>query len=170
MMHGSAPALPCAPEARFNHLERTRMSKSLLQRPSAIGTLVLFMMASACASDPSMAPVGAPPAGDLASSSLVAQIRSEIGDAACDGPQQCRSIAVGAKSCGGPEGYLAWSGKRTDEQRLKSLVEKHAASRKEENQRSGMLSTCVFETDPGATCQAGRCILGPRGPGAASGV
>lgn len=147
------------------------MSKSSLQRPGVICSLVLFMMASACASDPASAPHAAAPAGaSSTSSALVAKIRAEIGDAACDGPQQCRTIAVGAKPCGGPEGYLAWSSKRTDEQRLKSLVERHAAARKEENERSGMLSTCVFETDPGATCQAGRCTLGPRGAGAASGV
>lgn len=149
------------------------MSKSLLRRPGVCCSLVLFMMASACASDPASAPKAAAPAGGTStstSSALVAKIRAEIGDAACDGPQQCRTIAVGAKPCGGPEGYLAWSSKRTNEQRLKSLVEQHAAARKEENERSGILSTCVFETDPGATCQAGRCSLGPRGAGAASGV
>lgn len=144
------------------------MPKSLLQRPGVFCSLVLFLMASACASDPAPAPAAAP--SGLASSALIAKIRTEIGDAACDAPRQCRSIAVGAKACGGPEGYLAWSSKRTDELRLKSLVEQHSAARKEENQRSGMLSTCVFETDPGATCQAGRCTLGPRGAGPASAI
>ncbi len=106
-----------------------------------------------------------PAAGDASAERMLAQIQAELGDAACDGPQQCHSIAVGAKPCGGPDGYLAWSSKRTDEKKLRSLIEQHALARKHENLRNNMASTCVFETNPGATCQAARCSLGPRGRG-----
>ena len=101
----------------------------------------------------------------VTSAELLAQIQVELGDAACDGPQQCHSIAIGAKPCGGPDGYLAWSDKRTDLKKLRSLIERHASARKQENLRNGMMSTCVFETNPGATCEAARCTLRPRGSG-----
>ena len=65
----------------------------------------------------------------VASAELLAKIQVELGDAACDGSQQCHSIAIGAKPCGGPDGYLAWSGKRTDLKKLRPLIERHASAR-----------------------------------------
>ncbi len=100
-------------------------------------------------------------AAPASAAQLWAQIQAEVGDAACDGPQQCHSIAVGAKACGGPDAYLAWSSKRSNEKKLRSLVEQHAAARKAENEASGMMSDCRLVTDPGASCQAGRCTLLP---------
>lgn len=88
------------------------------------------------------------------SAQLWREIKAEVGDAECDGPQQCHSIGVGTKPCGGPEGYLAWSSKATDGKKLKSLVERHAAARDEENRRSGMASNCAIPQDPGAVCVA----------------
>jgi len=126
-----------------------------------VGMTLLTLATAACNSAPKME------AKD--SASLLKDIRAEIGDAACDAPQQCRSIAVGHKSCGGPEAYLAWSSKRSNEARLQGLVEQHAAARRAENLRSGMVSDCRLVTDPGSTCKAGRCALLPgSGSGAAS--
>jgi hypothetical protein len=90
------------------------------------------------------------------------QIRAEIGDPVCDAPQQCSSIAVGAKSCGGPEGYLAWSSKVGNSKKLPKLVAQHALARKAEQEHDGMLSDCMVVANPGATCVAGRCTLLPR--------
>lgn len=99
------------------------------------------------------------PKNEPATALLWRQIQAEVGIAACDGPQQCHSIAIGAKSCGGPDSYLAWSSKKTDGKKLRSLVEQHAEARRAENAVSDMASNCQFITDPGATCQAGRCVL-----------
>ncbi|MBC7454453.1 MAG: hypothetical protein H7335_12240 [Massilia sp.] len=139
------------------------MLKLQLRRPRFVCSLALCLMASACAGNPDM-PSKARSAA-TGSDALLIAIKAEIGDAACDGPQQCHSIALGAKPCGGPEGYLAWSSKRSHEQRLTKLVEQHVAARKAENVRNDVLSTCVFETDPGVRCQAAHCTLGPRGLG-----
>ncbi len=105
------------------------------------------------------------PKTEPASQVLWRQIVAEVGDAACDGPQQCHSIAIGAKSCGGPDSYMAWSSKNTDGKKLRSLVELHAAARRAENAVSDMASNCQFVTNPGATCQAGRCVLQAPGIG-----
>lgn len=141
------------------------MLKPALRRPRLLCSLALFMMASACAGDPVLPPKAAAASTAAGSDALLIAIQAEVGDAACDGPQQCHSMAIGAKACGGPDGYLAWSDKRTDAQRLSALVAQHAAARKAENVRNGVFSTCVFETNPGARCQGARCTLGPRGFG-----
>lgn len=136
------------------------MLKPSPRRPRLLASLALFMAVSACASDAAISSKPQPAASG--SDALLIALQAEIKDAACDGAQQCHSMAIGSKPCGGPDGYLAWSSKRTDAQRLSALVERHAAARKAENLRNALLSTCVFETDPGARCQDKRCVLGPR--------
>ncbi|MGK5041161.1 hypothetical protein ACQ4WQ_12520 [Janthinobacterium sp. GB1R12] len=114
---------------------------------------ILLLATSACGSAPAQ---DAPPAPGNAG--LLAQIQAEVGTAACDSTQQCQTIAIGAKACGGPERYLAWSSKDNDGKKLKALAQAQAeASRKQ--QADGMMSTCSIVTDPGATCEAGRCVL-----------
>ena len=139
------------------------MLKIPLRHPRFLSSLAVFLMASACAGNPAIpSQAGGTAAG---SDALLMAIQAEVGDAACDAAQQCHSIALGAKPCGGPDAYLAWSSTRTHEQRLTALVEQHAAARKAENLRNQALSTCVIETNPGVRCQNARCTLGPRGIG-----
>ncbi|MBY0236925.1 MAG: hypothetical protein K2W93_18225 [Burkholderiaceae bacterium] len=142
-----------------------------VNRPSRLNAAViaalLALATSACGSAPA-APEAKPmpsstSSGKNSSQALWQQIQAEIGDAACDGPQQCHSVAVGAKACGGPDAYLAWSSKRSNEAKLRALVAAHAQARKDENATSGMVSDCRMVTDPGASCQAGRCVLQPPG-------
>jgi hypothetical protein len=94
------------------------------------------------------------------------QIQAEIGDASCDTNQQCRTLPVGHRACGGPESFLAYSTERGDSAKLLRLAAQHTAARKEQNEGSGMISTCQAITDPGATCSAGRCVAGNAGGGA----
>ena len=147
----------------FSFFKQAIMLKPLFRRPCFLFSLALFLMASACSGNPAMSSK----AGSAATSSdaLLSAIQAEVGDAACDGPQQCHSMAIGAKPCGGPDAYLAWSSKRTNGQRLTTLAEQYAAARKAENLRNGAFSTCVFEANPGVRCEAARCTLGPRGLG-----
>ena len=116
-----------------------------------------------CASDYGPVAMQASAPAATPSAALWADIKAEVGDAACDGPAQCHSLAVGAKACGGPEAYVAWSSKRSDGKRLQALAGQHAAARKDENARSGMVSNCMAVPAPGASCQASRCTLLPRG-------
>lgn len=95
------------------------------------------------------------------------RIAAEIGDAACDSSQQCRTLAYGHKACGGPERYVAWSAKRSDEARLTQLGKELAEQRRRQDEREGMMSTCSVTLDPGAVCEAGRCVLRPQSPGGA---
>jgi hypothetical protein len=87
------------------------------------------------------------------SAALLREIETEIGDAACDADAQCHTIAVGAKACGGPEAYLAWSDKRSRQALLADLAARHSAARALENARSRVMSNCALLPDPGATCR-----------------
>jgi len=133
--------------------------------------LTLLLASSACRSDAPHAadPPAAAPGGTAA---LFARIEAARGDAACDTDAQCHSIGVGNKACGGPESYLAWSSKNDDGARLRALVAEHAAARRTEDTKKGMMSTCSMALDPGATCSAGHCVLRttPNGPGAGAPV
>ncbi|NHZ33883.1 hypothetical protein [Massilia rubra] len=122
--------------------------------------------APAPAASPAPAAPAAPvAASDAAGGSLGARITAEIGDAACDNASQCRTLPVGSKACGGPAGFLPWSAKRSNGDLLARLAAEQAAAEKKVNEKSGMMSTCSVEQDPGATCSAGKCVLQARGLG-----
>jgi hypothetical protein len=116
------------------------------------------------ASAPASASAGAAPADSV---TLMRQIQAELADTGCDSERQCHTIAIGSKACGGPEAYRAWSDRHNDGSRLKQLVARHAAARRAEDLRDRMMSTCSYVSDPGATCQAGRCMLRPPSLGGA---
>jgi len=87
-----------------------------------------------------------------ASAALEAKVLALIGDAICDSHDQCRSLAFGAKACGGPQAYLAWSTYRTDETGLNAAAKQYASARRDEIKASGMASDCSLVADPGAYC------------------
>ena len=104
------------------------------------------------------------PAPVLESARLERELRALIGPAACSTGAQCRTVAVGAKACGGPSAYLAWSTEDTDAARLADLAARQAAAQRRENEAGRLVSNCALVTDPGAACVAGRCQLAPPGP------
>lgn len=131
--------------------------------------LALGLLA-ACASAETPAPAGrpqpAPAAGTLPASTtrLQEQIRDEIGDPTCTANDQCRTIAIGHKACGGPEAYRVWSTQVSNAPRLQALADAYQKARRDEAQQSGRVSDCSMVVDPGARCQAGRCVPAGRGP------
>lgn len=143
------------------------MNPNIPPRLLRLASIVSILIATAaCANDPDGRKAPTPETAN--SAKLWQQIQAEVGDAACDAPQQCRSVAVGAKACGGPDSYLAWSTQRSDAKRLQALVDQHAQARRDENRAAGMMSNCSLVTDPGASCQAGRCTLNRSNSGGGS--
>ena len=94
----------------------------------------------------------------------LARIHALVGTPPCTEDSQCRTMAVGEKSCGGPERYLAYSTAASSEAELKALGDIYRAERHEANTRSGQVSTCSVVVDPGAVCRAGACALRPGQP------
>jgi hypothetical protein len=75
-------------------------------------------------------------------------IEQEIGTPAADQPSQCKSIAFGSKPCGGPVKYLAYSTTKTNESRLKQLVNEFNGLEKKINEERKMISDCMLVTEP----------------------
>lgn len=122
--------------------------------------LLLLVACSACTSQ-----AGAPPAQDSApaaqgeAAATVAELKRLVGAASCSSSAQCRTLPVGARPCGGPDFYLAWSSPHPNQAGLLALAERSRSQRKAESERTGELSTCQHIPDPGAVCVAGACQL-----------
>ncbi|MDC8757626.1 hypothetical protein [Janthinobacterium fluminis] len=126
-------------------------------------SLLLLFACGACG-----AAAPAPPAADALT---LARIRAAIGAASCDADAQCRTLALGAKSCGGPEFYLAWSGDAALERELRRLAATYRGQREALNAADDTVADCRFVSDPGAVCRPGpagaSCVLRPAaGPAA----
>ncbi|CDG85339.1 hypothetical protein [Janthinobacterium agaricidamnosum] len=135
-----------------------------LLRPLLRGTCAALslLLLGACGSAPAEP---ATPVPEVSSAQLLQKIQDQAANTDCDGPQQCHTVALGAKACGGPDMYLAWSSKNNDGKTLRELAARYAEASRLANQTGGMLSTCAIVSDPGATCQAGHCVLLKAGPG-----
>jgi len=101
-----------------------------------------------------------PAAPVAAKGDTLARIRTLIGTPACSSDAQCHTLPVGAKACGGPSGYLAWSSAKTPEAELRALGDAYKEEQRTANAASGMQSNCSFVPDPGAVCKTGICQLG----------
>lgn len=115
--------------------------------------------APAAPTPPAPAPAPPPQAPATKQDDLLAQIRALIGNASCTDASQCRTLPIGARACGGPEGYLAYSTSSAPEAELKALAERHKQERADFHAKSGVMSNCRYMPDPGAVCVAGTCQL-----------
>lgn len=88
-----------------------------------------------------------------------AQLEAAIGGARCQQDSDCRTVAVGARACGGPAAYLPWSQREGDAARIAALSEQHQREARAAVSASGMASICSLVSDPGARCEAQRCVL-----------
>ncbi len=102
--------------------------------------------------------------GPAAEAALLTRITTEIGDAHCSANAQCRTLAVGEKACGGPVSWLPWSAVMGQAAQLEAWAEQLNALQRQRNARSAVMSNCQYMPDPGAVCQAQKCVL--RHPGA----
>ncbi|MDH5544027.1 MAG: hypothetical protein OEZ43_00450 [Gammaproteobacteria bacterium] len=85
------------------------------------------------------------------------QIEKIIGDAICQTDEQCKSVAMGNKACGGPAFYLTYSQLNTDEKKLTSLAQHHQELARQYNQITGMMSDCMVVMPPPLKCVEQRC-------------
>ncbi len=86
-------------------------------------------------------------------------IKEEIGDARAKDLSQCRSIAFGHKPCGGPATYLAYSVAKTNESKLKVLVDEYNQQAKNYNSARKVLSDCREVPAPKIELVDGLCKL-----------
>ena len=119
--------------------------------------------ADAPAASPAASPVtpqaAQPAASAPPSTNTLAQITGLIGKAACTSDKQCQVLPVGARPCGGPASYLAWSSAATSGADLQTLADRYRSEQQAGNARSGMVSDCRAIAPPAAACRAGACQL-----------
>jgi hypothetical protein len=136
--------------------------RSLLFRLAC--SALLPLAATACATPATSATSATPPPASATAAAWL-RLQAEIGAAACDSAHQCHTLALGNKACGGPERFVAWSSAVSNAARLGVMAAQYAEASRRENEREGLSSTCNVVADPGATCQAGRCVLLPPSAG-----
>lgn len=133
-----------------------------------ISLLLALAACTACSAatpEARQAPRGtqAPPAAAGEPGDTLARIRALVGTPDCSSDAQCHTLALGARPCGGPESYLAWSSGKTQQAELQALGERYKEERRAANAADGRASTCQYMMDPGAVCRAGTCQLGGSG-------
>ena len=102
----------------------------------------------------------AAPSGDLAS--VDEQLGQTLASAsACTVDAECHSVAVGAKACGGPTGYRAYSSKTVSSASVDALAQRQRDLAAQAARESHQVSTCYMLADPGAHCQQNKCVTGP---------
>jgi hypothetical protein len=125
--------------------------------------ILLLLACTACATraDGPPATQAAPPAGSPApaASGTLARIHALVGKAECTSDSQCQVLPIGAKACGGPASYLAFSNSSTSAAEVQALAERYHAEQQASNQRSGMISNCRVVPTPVAACRANTCQL-----------
>jgi hypothetical protein len=108
------------------------------------------------------APVAGAASADLAS--VHAQLETTLaGASACSADIDCHSVAVGAKACGGPTGYRAFSGKNVDPASVQALAQHERDLAAQAARDSHEVSPCFMLADPGARCQNSKCVTGRPG-------
>lgn len=160
-----------------DHLARS-LPGSLALAAAAIALAACVHAVPATAADPPArpAPAASSLSGEGSGPALHAQVQRLIGRAACDSDAQCRTLPLGARACGGPDSYVAWSVLGTDQAALQRAAERYGQWQAQQQARSGTMSICMVETDPGAVCArstptappgSGRCVLGNAASGGA---
>jgi len=128
--------------------------------------LLSLLACAACTTraDGPATPAAGQPAAPVSASAPAAggtlgQINGLIGKAECGSNDQCQVLPVGARPCGGPASYLAWSNARTSGKELQALADRYRSEQQANNTRSGMVSDCRAIAPPAAVCRAGTCQL-----------
>lgn len=137
-------------------------------RPAMIAGVLVMMQGCAQAVQPGPPPhppklADVPPeAQELREqmSTLRQAIVREVGVPSADDVSQCGVVPFGAKACGGPQSYIVYSRKVTNEERLKSLTAQYAQLEQEWNHRNKVISTCSMALPPVPVIVDGQCQAG----------
>ena len=90
---------------------------------------------------------------------LFEEIQTLANSAACTDATEWTFVSYGAKACGGPQGYIAYSN-QIDVAYFLSLIEEYTTAEREYNIRWGIVSTCTLPPIPeGVSCQNGDAVL-----------
>jgi hypothetical protein len=114
---------------------------------------------------PDLAKMASEPASgaapDDALGAIHARLDAMLAQAAqCSTSSECRSVAVGGKACGGPTGYRAYSTRGADPAAVEALAKQEHELAMAAERAAHRVSNCMMLADPGAKCEANRCVTG----------
>lgn len=98
---------------------------------------------------------------------LSAELGRAIGDPLAGSLSACASVAVGAKACGGPTHYRAYSTETADVARVTTLAAEYTRTERRLNELTGAISDCMVVTPPTLALANGRCVAAAPGVGPA---
>lgn len=102
----------------------------------------------------------APAASDEAAvKSMHAEIVKLIGEPRCVNLVHCRVLALGARPCGGPSEYLAYSSTTGKGETLEAKAYEYSFLEEEVNRKKSVVGACEVLSQPRAACIDGRCVL-----------
>ncbi len=122
------------------------------------GVAASIFLLSACGGDDES--TGENPLSQSEEREKLSSMRAEIEQIVdARGPvSTCRSLALGAKPCGGPWQYLVYSIAQTDSAILVQKVRQYNALESDINARFGAISDCALVVEPALGTRDGQCI------------
>lgn len=90
---------------------------------------------------------------------VYSQMKALLSDKSCSTVADCGVIPVGNMACGGPASYMAYSISMGEDKisELKALAERTKQLDKKLNKISGMMSPCVYHSEPALVCENNIC-------------
>jgi hypothetical protein len=89
------------------------------------------------------------------------EILSLIGDAPCANLVHCRALPLGARPCGGPAEYLAYSSIAGHRQELETKAYEYTFLFEDLQRRQEKSATCTVLTAPQLRCVDNHCRIAP---------
>jgi hypothetical protein len=75
----------------------------------------------------------------------------------CTAANQCRTLPIGARPCGGPEEFVVYCPRTTDVAALERKAAELERAQKAFNEKSGLMSTCEMRMPPRVVHVGGAC-------------
>jgi hypothetical protein len=104
-------------------------------------------------------PAAAAGSDEEALDALHQQIIAMIGEPRCENIVHCRVLALGARPCGGPAEYLAYSSIAGKREVLEAKAYEYGFLQEEVNRSRAAMGTCEMLTQPKVACVNFRCTL-----------
>lgn len=126
------------------------------------GLIVAMVLASVGAGYGFLAPAAIAAQSDAEDAlRLRNEITTAIGEAHCRNLVNCRIVGLGARPCGGPDEYVAYSIWDTDRQHIANLVFEYNLLREDMMLDSDAVGTCEQLQEPAIDCIHDRCVIVP---------
>jgi len=127
--------------------------------------LAVLILLSACggggASEAIASAGGAAKVAEINARLLVLEtdISTKVLKPLCTSNAQCRALPLGARACGGPDRYQAYSTQVSDTADLERLSAEHQRLSAQRNELEGTMGICSVLPVPAARCESLSCVV-----------